>query len=543
MDTIFEPLSSEIKERFENFLTDFNTANLGFNLNEFIQILKQTGALIAGGSVCRSVYNKSWRVQDLDIYVNIKNCIPIRDFLNRYCSSSIHNGYDNMYSNSFLSKNRISKVMRFKFHSHKHIDLMYVYNDTPILKVVNNFDLSCCQSWYDGENIYTSNPELIEKNESKFNNDYTRAYLGGNSFTRDRIEKYIQRGFTIFMNDRYVFNKIESQRPESLTRSETKTINYFKKIIFETVFKTYLYNGNQGIFFFLLPNPYKSDIDSVKPFFRGDGYDYNEFSNFEDYEKIGKGKEYKYVVNRINFILTNFEKFYTSEIQEDEEYYEEETLNEDSEAEDEEYTDIEDEESESEESEESETEPNIGVEGVQYIQGNKNENDNWENIPETKKYMNVSSVLFESLREYFVNFYKNDIDEKNIITKYENKYSQFVDKCYDEITLAEYEAGDFLSQSPENIIIKSGDRFLAYRRDEIIKYFNDKKFKVSKLQLTKTYTNQVILFNDVEKFTLENVRIFILKDNEIKIKNDIVHIVIPMTVEKYMNQGKFNLFI
>jgi hypothetical protein len=516
------PLPEEIKIRYESFLKEFLT-NINLDFEIFQNALKESQALIAGGSVCRSVYDKNWEVEDLDIYVNIKNCINIRDVINSKCNKVVLQGIDSFYCNSFLHKNRISKVLRFKFGT-KHIDLMYVYNDTPLNTVVNNFDLSCCQSWYSGDNIYTSNPELISVNESNFNSEYIKSLVSGNSFTRSRIEKYRNRGFKIMINDRsqiYHNNELNIRDKISITQNENFTHKYFKRVIFNFIFNTKAF---PNIFNLYLNGHFdNTSINAIKIEFRGDGYDFEEFNNYEDYNKIEKGDKYNYAVNRIYYILKNFDKFFTWT---DESICPGDSLYETT---DSEYNDT-----DSYESSNSNSEETNQSSQSETIEANNTRNLEWEGEnPMIREYLPLSTIIIDTLLETFKKFYEKDIKDNQPI---DNLYPEFTEKCYDEINLIEYEAGEFLSKNPQNVIIKTGDMLKAYNRNNIIQFFNNNinRFKINGVEFTKTYLKQIIFYSDVEKIRIPGIKMFILKDNGIKISNNIIHIVEPISVEKYL---------
>jgi hypothetical protein len=78
-----------------------------------------------------------------------------------------------------------------------HIDLMSVRNHRSPIEVVTNFDLTFCQIWFDGEAVYASHPQHIETRNGLLQRDYVETYLSGNRFLKNRIEKYIRRGFNI----------------------------------------------------------------------------------------------------------------------------------------------------------------------------------------------------------------------------------------------------------------------------------------------------------------------------------------------------------
>jgi len=77
------------------------------------------------------------------------------------------------------------------------IDVMAVRNARSPLDVVNNFDLTFCQVWFDGSDVYASHPEHIESKKGMLQGDYVKLMLTGNTFLKKRMAKYMRRGFTI----------------------------------------------------------------------------------------------------------------------------------------------------------------------------------------------------------------------------------------------------------------------------------------------------------------------------------------------------------
>ena len=184
------------------------------NVERVRTLLQETGGLVSGGFVLLASIEYGGAVldkTDIDIYVPTKN-IPqfIRGIFRgedpifrpdsyRYYSASF-------YCKSFLRKNGIRKVYRFNKHGDtrarppietKSIDIMSVRNKRTPLAVVNNFDLTFCQVWYDGDAVYASHPDDITNRTGKLQNDYCKALLEGNRFLKERIGKYVQRGFKI----------------------------------------------------------------------------------------------------------------------------------------------------------------------------------------------------------------------------------------------------------------------------------------------------------------------------------------------------------
>ncbi len=80
----------------------------------------------------------------------------------------------------------------------KHeVDIMAVRNKRGPLAVVNNFDLTFCQVWFDGADVYASHPEHIKEKKGELRYEYCLTLFGGNKFLKRRIAKYMGRGFSV----------------------------------------------------------------------------------------------------------------------------------------------------------------------------------------------------------------------------------------------------------------------------------------------------------------------------------------------------------
>ncbi len=477
MSQLYEDIKTHYKETVKNFL---NISDEKFD--EFCSILKENKAVISGGSVAKSVFKKNWYVEDLDIYVNIKNAIPIRDFISNFCEDVYHKGCDDLYCNSFLHKNRIYKVVRFIIDETKHIDIMYVYNNKPIMEVINNFDLTCCQSWFDGENIFTSHPETIETNKCYMNQDYVKSLTLGNRFIEERLRKYTNRGFNISIPS-YEIN-LQDFSSNRLTLDADKSIKLF---IFNTVF------GNHMIFRNTIFDEFFEELHVLHPpsgvpelikdnyeLFSEDGFDYEEFNCIEDYIKIGKKTVAEKVINRLKHILDNYEKY---------------------------------------------------QEGY-----NSDDSDNSDNSEdeEINSLTYVSPLVLKKYKKalYEIFGFKN---KEEIEKEFVNKYPEFKEICHDDISMTENDAGEFLSKSSQNIAIKCGERLMSFRRNEVVKFFKEKKKTIDKISTTETYLHHTILYDDVSKFNNPYFNLFILKDNGLKIKDKTIYVIEPISVARYLN--------
>ena len=77
------------------------------------------------------------------------------------------------------------------------IDIMAVRNSKSPVDVVQNFDLTFCQVWYDGKDVWATHPEHIVEHVGYLQGDYVKLFLGKNQFLENRLKKYISRGFEI----------------------------------------------------------------------------------------------------------------------------------------------------------------------------------------------------------------------------------------------------------------------------------------------------------------------------------------------------------
>lgn len=171
-------------------------------------LLKKYDAIIAGGSILKAVskYDSTannsdkWNTlkKDIDIYVNTKNIPSFLTEFQKITQLEINNVYwASTYCLSFLRKNGIRRVYQLSKPKKMKFDVMSVRNKRTLLDVVTNFDLTFCQVWFDGDNVYATHPDDIRKKEGSLQHDYIATYHKGNRFLKERIKKYEARGFKI----------------------------------------------------------------------------------------------------------------------------------------------------------------------------------------------------------------------------------------------------------------------------------------------------------------------------------------------------------
>ena len=154
-------------------------------------------ALLAGGSVLSAF--SDFRINDLDIYVNRKNAMTIYEDLLDIGYYKVQNlCLAPAYDQSFFRKNHILSRIRLENDNFMPIDLMIIPDNISLISVVTNFDLSFCEIWFDGQNVYAVDPEGIQNKEGILKPDYLESlFKYFNEFIRKRIKKYISRGFKI----------------------------------------------------------------------------------------------------------------------------------------------------------------------------------------------------------------------------------------------------------------------------------------------------------------------------------------------------------
>jgi len=175
----------------------------------FVNAIKNNQSLVAGGSVLRAycVYSgsskSSRQAADIDIYVNISKARSLYNNLKDigYSLSSKFNMAP-AYDQSFFMKNNI--LARFRLSNYyvlnlgKYIDLMIIPDDISLTSVVQNFDLTFCEIWFDGEKVYATNIDDVLNKRGTIRQEYKEALLENfNRFIIKRIKKYTLRGFLI----------------------------------------------------------------------------------------------------------------------------------------------------------------------------------------------------------------------------------------------------------------------------------------------------------------------------------------------------------
>lgn len=201
-----------------SFMGDEITAKVESKLNTifgnskailFKKILRDSGGVIAGGSILQECYDAKWTPEtiDIDIYIPVKYSKSILSFIfgksnNPMYYKNFSKGKFADYCETFITKNGIRNIYRYNKNISCNkldvdVDIMTVRNWTNPLKVVASFDLTFCQVWYDGKGVYANFPEDIKSKTGVIREDYMNSLLNGNLYLHNRTQKYTERGFKI----------------------------------------------------------------------------------------------------------------------------------------------------------------------------------------------------------------------------------------------------------------------------------------------------------------------------------------------------------
>ena len=167
--------------------------------NGLSNVLRETGALLAGGSVLSIIHKKY--IHDLDIYVQLSNSKKILDFLRDNDFSVYSINIAPAYDQSFFRKNRIIERVVCSGLARGNtifIDIMIIPDEVQPVEVTSNFDLTFCEIWYDGVAINGTDMQGSLEKRGRVREEYLDSLLNHfNKFIAKRIIKYTEKGYRI----------------------------------------------------------------------------------------------------------------------------------------------------------------------------------------------------------------------------------------------------------------------------------------------------------------------------------------------------------
>lgn len=180
-----------------------------FDQNEstkFLNLIHDHKILIAGGFITKCYVNHDLLETDLDVYIHFEKFPILFDFLNQKKNCKIFKFFDISSKKTeysfFMKKNEIKLIIRLKYFNgkiNKEIDCVIPNENVNPIKLIKNFDLTCCQMYFDGHEFTELFPELNQKKEMKIQSSYLQIPLNSNPryVFEKRLEKYKKRGFKV----------------------------------------------------------------------------------------------------------------------------------------------------------------------------------------------------------------------------------------------------------------------------------------------------------------------------------------------------------
>ena len=156
---------------------------LGESAPKLIALLKDTGAILSGGFVLNAIAKYyimgPGPAPDLDIYVPLAN-MPrfLSSLVNDTLNLKAFDHFDaTIYCRSFLRKNGIRRVHTFTTANDKSVDVMAVRSRKTVQDVCSNFDLTFCQVWFDGTNVFATHPDHIREKKGYLQGEYIDTFV------------------------------------------------------------------------------------------------------------------------------------------------------------------------------------------------------------------------------------------------------------------------------------------------------------------------------------------------------------------------------
>ena len=225
MSSLNETVKQIFLEEFARYITDnadqsIDNETVANVSNELNAVLQESGALVAGGFLtrCANIAQNGFegedrqaimRGADIDIYVTCDNLEMVSTFFSNVGKFVINRTNTvKAYDQSFFRKNNIMQRFHYRIPAEmenwtrrgrrKSIDIMSIKQGVSPLNVVQNFDLTFCEIWYDGRSINATNLADAAQKKGLLRSDYVKALLDfNNRFIRDRLDRYRARGYKI----------------------------------------------------------------------------------------------------------------------------------------------------------------------------------------------------------------------------------------------------------------------------------------------------------------------------------------------------------
>jgi hypothetical protein len=180
-------------------------------LLRYIKYLLQTHkAKISGGFLLKAMgkFEGGDPSYDMDVYVPHASVEPFRTEMGKLFlgHQPVPADYSQINASgvatSFFTKNGIVSVR--KHHrgiegtsTYAEMDIVEANDTTSPINIIKNFDLTFCENWYDGKNVWLTHADHVEKKHGFLENHYLELLYINKPQTIGRIKKYAGRGFRV----------------------------------------------------------------------------------------------------------------------------------------------------------------------------------------------------------------------------------------------------------------------------------------------------------------------------------------------------------
>ena len=177
-------------------------------------LLKTHKAKISGGFLLKAMgkFEGGAPSYDMDVYVPHASVEPFRTEMGKLFLGHQPTPADYSQINasggptSFFKKNGIVSVR--KHHrgvegtpTYEEMDIVEANTTTSPIGIIKNFDLTFCQNWYDGEQVWLTHAEHVISKHGLLEDHYLQLLYINKAQTIGRIRKYAGRGFRVSINN------------------------------------------------------------------------------------------------------------------------------------------------------------------------------------------------------------------------------------------------------------------------------------------------------------------------------------------------------
>lgn len=251
-------------------------------------LLSKNKAIAAGGSVLAAYTNGE--INDIDIYVNQKHALSLwKGIMHDFRSCNIKSSQPKKdYDDSFFKKNKIKGRIALVCDRFE-LDIIVVDDEVNPETVVSNFDLTFCEIWTNGKDVYANYPEHVRTMNGVLKDDYVKILIeNDNKFIESRIERYREKGFTVTIPEN---NYQRNNRVKTITSPET----WYASIMYEAMVKGFTQRYDiPGLIYLPIEGDYT--IEKVTPYscFTSDSF---------VKKKKYKNEPYKSILNKYHTVM------------------------------------------------------------------------------------------------------------------------------------------------------------------------------------------------------------------------------------------------